>query len=109
MSKNQEAKVFPVEPTGERIYIKRDEKPKEKKTPGGIVLPDDAKKQPNEGVVVAVGPGKLLDDGRRAPMAIQVGWKVIYAPYASTEVVVDDVEYICVDQNAVLGVHVQAK
>jgi chaperonin GroES len=74
------AKLIPL---GDRVVIKPT--PKEEVSKGGIVLPDTAKEKPQEGVIIAVGPGKLTDDGKRLPMDVKVGDKVIYSKYAGTE------------------------
>jgi len=90
-----------VEPLGDRVVIspaKREEVSK-----GGIVLPDTAKEKPQEGEVVAVGPGKMTDDGKRIPMDLKVGDVVIYAKYAGTEVKVDDQELIIVRESDILA------
>jgi chaperonin GroES len=90
-----------VEPLGDRVVIspaKREEVSK-----GGIVLPDTAKEKPQEGEVVAVGPGKMSDDGKRIPMDLKAGDVVIYAKYAGTEVKVDDEELIIVRESDILA------
>jgi chaperonin GroES len=68
--------------------------PAEEKTKGGIILPDTAKEKPVVGEVVAVGPGKIADDGKKIPMEIKVGDKVLYGKYSGTEVTVDGEEYL---------------
>jgi chaperonin GroES len=100
-----EAKKFPVEPTNDNVIVEQVEAPKEKKK-GAIVLPGDATKRPDYGVIKAVGPGKLLDDGKRAPMNLKVGYKVIYAPYSAADVEIDDKPYKVLAQNGILGVFV---
>ncbi|MBE9505589.1 MAG: co-chaperone GroES [Chloroflexi bacterium] len=70
-------------PLGDRVVIKP--APKEEVSKGGIVLPDTVKEKPQEGEIIAVGPGKLTDDGKRLPMDVKVGDKVIYSKYAGTE------------------------
>ncbi|MBM4445625.1 MAG: co-chaperone GroES [Chloroflexi bacterium] len=90
-----------VEPLGDRVVIspaKREEVSK-----GGIVLPDTAKEKPQDGEVVAVGPGKMTDDGKRIPMDLKVGDVVIYAKYAGTEIKVDDQELIIVRESDILA------
>ena len=74
----------------------------EEKTAGGIIIPDTAKEKPQEGTVVAVGPGKLTDDGKRAPMEISVGDVVIYSKYAGTEYKQGDVDYLVLREDDVL-------
>jgi chaperonin GroES len=73
----------------------------EEKTAGGIVLPDSAKKKPQEGKVVAVGPGRVLDDGTRKAPAVEVGQTVIYAKYGGNEVTVDGEDYIILDEESI--------
>jgi len=77
-----------LSPLGDRIVVRPIER--EEVTKGGIILPDTAKEKPQEGEIVAVGPGKLTDDGTRIAMDVKVGDKVIYAKYAGTEVEIDD-------------------
>jgi len=91
-----------LKPLGDRVIIKVLEK--EEKTSSGIVLPDKAKEKPQEGEVVAVGPGKLLDDGSKSQMDVKVGDKVVYSKYAGTEIKIDDVEYLIVRQDDILGI-----
>ena len=73
----------------------------EETTTGGIVLPDTAKKKPQEGTIVAVGPGRVLDDGARRPPAVEVGQTVIYAKYGGNEVTVDGEDYIILDEDSI--------
>jgi len=81
----------------------------EEVTKGGIVLPDTAKKKPREGEVMAVGPGKLLENGQRAPMEVSVGDVVVYSEYGGTEVKIGDEEYVILDEGSVLAVNPDAK
>lgn len=81
-----------MKPLGERVIVKMLEK--EETTISGIVLPDTAKEKPQEGEVVAVGPGRLLENGNRAALEVKVGDKVIYSKYSGTEVKKDGVEYL---------------
>ena len=76
-----------MKPLADRVVIKPS--PAEEKTKGGIILPDTAKEKPVVGEVVAVGPGKVADDGKKVPMEIKVGDKVLYGKYSGTEVTVD--------------------
>ena len=73
-----------IKPLGDRVVIKQIDS--EEVTKGGIVLPDTAKEKPQEGEILAVGPGKMLDNGERAPMEVAVGDRVLFAKYAGTEV-----------------------
>ena len=81
-----------IKPLGERVLIKLLES--EEMTQGGIYIPDTAKEKPQEGEVVAVGPGRTLDDGKKAPMEVKVGDIVLFAKYSGTEFKRDGVEYM---------------
>ena len=76
---------------------------KEEMTKGGIFIPDTAKEKPQEGEVIAVGPGKMTDDGKRIAMELKVGDRVIYAKYGGTEIKVDDVEMMILRESDVLA------
>ena len=91
-----------LRPLGDRVVIKPT--PREEMTKSGIVLPDTAKEKPQEGSVLAVGPGRFLDDGSREQMDVQEGQKVLYAKYAGTEFKVDGEELLIVSQKDILAV-----
>jgi len=91
-----------LQPLADRIVVKA--LAQEERTKGGIVLPDTAKEKPQEGEVLAVGPGKLLDNGSRAAMEVKVGDKVIYSKYGGTEVKVDGQEYLILKESDVLAI-----
>ena len=91
-----------IKPLGERVVIEVSES--DVKTASGIVLPDTAKEKPQKGTVVAVGAGKLLDNGERAPMEVKVGDNIIFSKYSGTEVKLDGVEYSVVRQSDILAV-----
>ncbi|MFM2222725.1 MAG: hypothetical protein RLZZ78_982 [Armatimonadota bacterium] len=91
-----------LKPLGDRIVVKPLEA--EEKTSGGIVLPDSAKERPQTGEVIAVGPGKTLDNGSVAPMEVVVGDKVVYSKYGGTEVKVDGQDVLIMRQDDILGV-----
>ena len=91
-----------LKPLGEKILVKRLEA--EDVTKGGIVLPDSAKEKPKRGKIVAVGGGKLLDDGSRSELQVKKGDEVIFTSYAGTEVKVEGDEYLIMDQSDVLAV-----
>ncbi len=78
--------------------------PREEMTKSGIVLPDTAKEKPQEGSILAVGPGRVLDDGKREPMDIKVGQKVLYGKYAGTEFKVEEDELLIVSQKDILAI-----
>lgn len=90
-----------LEPLGDRVVVKP--KPREEVTKGGIVLPDTAKEKPQEGEVIAVGPGRLTDDGKRIAMDIKVGDIVVYAKYGGTEIKEDDEELIILRESDILA------
>lgn len=91
-----------LQPLGERIVVQREQS--EETTAGGIVLPDSAKEKPARGVVVAVGNGRLLDDGTRAESQLSEGDRVLFSSYAGETVEVDDVEYLLMREDDVLAV-----
>ena len=91
-----------VKPLNDRILLKRIESKETKR--GGIIIPDTAKEKPMEGKVVAVGSGKLEKDGKRSPLEVKVGDKVLFGKYAGTEIKIDDVEHIIVREDEVLGI-----
>ena len=91
-----------LKPLADRVVVKAIQQ--EEKTKGGIVLPDTAKEKPQEGEILAVGPGKLLDNGQRAPMEGKPGDKVLYAKYGGTEVKVDGEEYLIMRESDILAI-----
>jgi len=91
-----------LKPLGDRVVLKPVEK--EEKTKSGIVLPDNGKEKPQEGIVQAVGTGRILDNGTKVPMELKVGDKVLYAKYAGNEFKVDEIEYLIVSEKDVLAV-----
>ncbi len=91
-----------LRPLGDRVVIKPT--PREEMTKSGIVLPDTAKEKPQEGEIIAAGPGKINDDGKREPMDVAVGQKVLYAKYAGTEFKVEDQELLIVSQKDILAI-----
>jgi len=88
-------------PLGDRVVVKALEE--EEITKGGILLPDTAKEKPQKGEVMAVGPGKLDEDGKRLPMEVKKGDKVIYAKYAGTEVKIEDEEFLILRESDILA------
>ena len=91
-----------LKPLGDRVVVKPVEK--EERTKSGIVLPDTAKEKPQEGIVVAVGTGRILDNGTKIAMELKVGDKVVYAKYAGNEFKIDEIEYLIVSEKDVLAV-----
>jgi chaperonin GroES len=91
-----------IRPLGERVLVKPS--PSEEKTKGGIVLPDTAKEKPQEGEVIAVGSGKLLETGQRVPIDLKPGDKILFSKYAGNEIKINDVEYLIMRESDILGV-----
>ncbi len=94
---------FRIRPLADRVVIKPLER--EEKTKGGLYLPDTASKEkPQEGTIMAVGEGKLDDNGRRVPVSVKAGDKVLFAKYAGTEVKLDDVDYLILAEKDILAI-----
>jgi chaperonin GroES len=91
-----------VKPLADRILVKPLEA--EQKTKGGIIIPDNAKEKPQKGEVIAVGPGKIADNGQKISMELKKGDTVLYGKYSGTEVTVDGQEYLIVKESDVLAV-----
>ena len=91
-----------LRPLGDRVVLKPVER--EEKTKSGIVLPDTAKEKPQEGLVEAVGTGRVLDNGSKLPVDLKVGDRVLYAKYAGNEFKIEDTEYLIVSEKDVLAV-----
>jgi len=91
-----------LKPLDDRIVIKQSEA--EEKSAGGILLPDTAKEKPQIGKVVAIGPGKLLDDGKRGQMSVKKKDEILYAKYSGSDVEVDGEKYVILRESDVLGI-----
>ena len=91
-----------LKPLGDRLVVKPT--PREEMTKSGIVLPDTAKERPQEGSILAVGPGRTLDDGTREAMDVAVGQKVLFQKYAGTEFKLDDEELLILSQKDILAI-----
>ena len=91
-----------LQPLADRVAVKPIER--EEMTKGGIVLPDTIKERPQEGKVVAIGPGKLSDDGKRLAMDVKVGDIVIYPKYGGTEIKIDDEELMILRESDILAI-----
>jgi chaperonin GroES len=96
------AKKSAIRPLGDKILVQRIEAAS--KTAGGIVLPDSAKEKPAEGNVIAVGDGRLLEDGKRKPFTVKAGDRILFTSYAGTEVKWDGDEYIIMSEDDILGI-----
>jgi len=91
-----------VQPLHDRILVKRVEE--EQKTKGGIIIPDTAKEKPQEGKVIAVGKGRVLDDGKVQELAVKKGDKILFSKYAGTEIQLDGEEHIIIREDDVLAI-----
>ena len=91
-----------LKPLNDRVIVTRVEK--EQKTAGGIIIPDTAKEKPQEGKIVAAGPGKLDDNGKRIPMEVKEGDRILFSKYAGTEIKIDGVEHIFMKEDDILAV-----
>ena len=91
-----------IRPLQDRIIVKRIEE--EETTAGGLIIPDTAKEKPQEGKVIAVGKGKVGEDGKVQPLDVKKGDKVLFSKYAGTEVNIEDVEHLIIREDDVLGV-----
>lgn len=100
--KKKTASNLKLQPLGDRVVVEREAS--EERTAGGIVLPDAAKNKPARGVVVSVGNGKLLDDGRRSELQVKVGDRVIFTSYAGETFKVDDQELLLMREDDILAV-----
>jgi chaperonin GroES len=89
-------------PLGDRILVKRTEEKEQVK--GGIIIPDSAKEKPMEGKVIATGPGKVENDGKRLPMEVKKGDRVLFGKYSGTEIKLDDVEHVILREDEILGI-----
>jgi len=94
--------VANIRPVGDRVVVKP--AAKEEVTKSGIVIPDTAKEKPQEGTVVAVGSGRLLDNGDRAPMDVREGDRILFAKYGGTEFKLDGEEYLVLKENDILAI-----
>jgi len=90
-----------IRPLQDRVIVKRIEE--EEKTKGGIIIPDTAKEKPMEGKIIAVGKGKLLEDGKIHPLDVKAGDRVLFGKYAGTEVKIDGEEHLIMREDDILG------
>jgi len=91
-----------IRPLHDRILVKRLEG--EAKTKGGIIIPDTAKEKPQEGRVIAVGTGKVMDDGKKIPLDVKADDRILFGKYSGSEVTVDDEEYLIMKEEDVLAI-----
>jgi chaperonin GroES len=91
-----------VRPLHDRVIVKRMEE--EEKTKGGIIIPDTAKEKPVEGKVIAVGDGKLADDGKKIPLEVKAGDKILFGKYAGTEIQIDGEEHLIMREDDIIAI-----
>ena len=91
-----------IRPLNDRVMVMRVEK--QQKTAGGIIIPDTAKEKPQEGKIVAVGPGKPDDNGKRIPLEVKEGDRILFSKYAGTEIKIDGEEHIFMREDDILGI-----
>jgi chaperonin GroES len=91
-----------IRPLHDRIVVKREEEKEAKK--GGIIIPDTAKEKPQEGKVVAVGNGKVTEEGKKIPLDVKAGDKILFGKYSGSEVKIDDEEYVIMKEDDVLAI-----
>ncbi len=94
--------MIKLRPLHDRVLVKRLEEKEVKK--GGIIIPDTAKEKPQEGEIIAVGPGKVTEDGKLQAMAVKVGDKILFGKYSGSEVKLGDEEYLIMKEDDILGV-----
>jgi len=91
-----------MKPLGDRGLIRRLEEPEQKV--GGIIIPDTAKEKPQQGQVIAVGPGRVDKNGKRIPLEVKKGQKVLFGKYSGTEMTVDDEEFLFIDADDIMAI-----
>lgn len=91
-----------IRPLHDRVLVKRSEQ--QEQVRGGIIIPDTAKEKPQEAEVMAVGPGKINDEGKRTPLEVQVGDRILMGKYSGSEIKIDDVDYVIVREDEILAV-----
>jgi len=94
--------IMKIRPLNDRILVQRLEQ--EEKTSGGIIIPDSAKEKPAEGKIIAVGNGKMNDDGKRVALEVKEGDHVLFSKYGGTDVKVDGVDYLIMREDDILGI-----
>jgi len=91
-----------LKPLGDKVVVEREES--EDRTAGGILIPDAAKDKPSRGTVIAIGTGKLLDDGTRGPMQVKKGDRILFTSYAPETITIDDDEFLLMSETDILAV-----
>jgi chaperonin GroES len=101
-TKKKSSTSVKLQPLGDRLVVRREDS--QERTEGGIYLPESAKNKPTRGVVVAVGDGRLLDDGSRAPMQVKAGDRVLFTSYAGEAIEIGDDEFLLMSEGELLAV-----
>jgi chaperonin GroES len=101
-NKKKTTENIKIQPLGDRVVVEREES--ESKTAGGIVLPDTAKDKPSRGKIIAIGDGRLLDDGKRSKLQVKVGDKVLFTSYAPEQIKINDQELLLMREEDILAV-----
>ena len=91
-----------VKPLGDKVLVKPNTS--DEKTAGGIVLPDSAKERPQEGTVISVGSGRVLDNGQKVEIGVKAGDVVIYSKYGGTEIKIEGAEHLILDESSILAI-----
>mgnify|MGYP000034160983 CR=1 FL=1 len=91
-----------IRPLNDRVLVIREEE--EQKSAGGIIIPDTAKEKPQRGKVVAAGPGKMGDDGKRVPLEVKEGDRILFAKYAGTDIKLDGIEHVFMKEDDILSI-----
>jgi chaperonin GroES len=91
-----------IKPLADRVVVKP--LPAEEKTKGGLFVPDTAKERPQEGEIVAIGPGRITDEGKKIPIEVKVGDKILYGKYSGTEVTYDGIEYLIMRESDIFAI-----
>jgi len=97
---------MPVQPLGDRVLVQRIEQ-EEQRTSGGIYIPDTAKEKPQRGKVIAVGPGRLTEDGKRLPMDVKAGDEVLFGKYSGSDINIDGMEYLIIKEEEIFAILTQ--
>jgi chaperonin GroES len=92
-----------IRPLNDRVLVLREDE--EEKSTGGIIIPDTAKEKPQRGKVVATGPGKMAEDGKRIPLAVKTGDRVLFGKYAGSEIKIDNVEHVFMREDDILSIY----
>jgi chaperonin GroES len=102
MKKKGKVSTMKIRPLNDRILVIREEE--EQKSAGGIIIPDTAKEKPQRGKIVSAGPGKVGEDGKRKPLEVKSGDRILFSKYAGTEIKIDGVEHVFMKEDDILSI-----